>query len=156
MKFTADIKIKDIDPTVLDRLKEASSMRAVAGIPADAPTYPDGTSMQDVAIYNEFGTSRIPERSFLRSTMEERQDEYVDLLVKGIEQFVEKGKPLEDTLELAGLKAAGDIQQKITDLSDPPNSPLTIALKGSSNPLINTGAMRAAVTHEVREGDSDE
>jgi hypothetical protein len=31
----------------------------------------------------------------------------------------------------------------------PPNSPVTIALKGSSKPLIDTGEMRGAVTWKV-------
>ena len=38
----------------------------------------------------------------------------------------------------------------------PPNSPRTIAKKGSDSPLIDTGEMRKAITHVVRErGDGD-
>lgn len=39
----------------------------------------------------------------------------------------------------------------------PPNSPKTIAQKGSDSPLIDTGEMRKAITHVVRErGEADE
>jgi hypothetical protein len=31
----------------------------------------------------------------------------------------------------------------------PPNSPVTVALKGSSKPLIDSGEMRGAVTYKV-------
>ena len=37
----------------------------------------------------------------------------------------------------------------------PPNSPRTIAQKGSDSPLIDTGEMRKAITHVVREKGSD-
>ena len=37
----------------------------------------------------------------------------------------------------------------------PPNSPRTIAAKGSDSPLIDTGEMRKAITHVVREKGSD-
>ena len=38
----------------------------------------------------------------------------------------------------------------------PPNSPRTIAQKGSDSPLIDTGEMRKAITHVVREKGGDE
>ena len=54
-------------------------------------------------------------------------------------------------LSKLGIMAQGDIQGEITSLSSPPNSPVTIALKGSGNPLIDTGAMRQAVTWQIDE-----
>lgn len=56
---------------------------------------------------------------------------------------------LKTVLDKLGILAQGDVQAEITSLSSPPNSPVTIALKGSSNPLIDTGAMRQAVTWVV-------
>ena len=45
-----------------------------------------------------------------------------------------------------GEWAADILQNQILVLKDPPNSELTIELKGSDNPLINEGFMRSAVT----------
>ena len=45
-----------------------------------------------------------------------------------------------------------EIQQSIRQLRTPPNSPLTIAMKGSSNPLINTGKLRNSVDFEIIKG----
>ena len=45
--------------------------------------------------------------------------------------------------------ARGDIVESITQLDTPPNTPKTIARKGSSNPLIDTGFLRANVTFKV-------
>ena len=55
----------------------------------------------------------------------------------------------ERLLERVGLLTAARIQQEITDLRQPPNSPATIAAKGSSNPLIDTGKLRQSVSYEV-------
>ena len=35
-------------------------------------------------------------------------------------------------------------------MKTPENAPSTIAKKGSSNPLIDTGEMRSKVSHEVK------
>ena len=50
---------------------------------------------------------------------------------------------------LVGASAAAAVQHSIVRLREPPNSPYTIARKGSSNPLIDTGTMRTAVSWVV-------
>lgn len=56
-----------------------------------------------------------------------------------------------------GLRSAGNLAASYAKkwFTDPrngwaPNSPRTIALKGSSRPLIDTGAMQEAITYVVR------
>jgi hypothetical protein len=56
---------------------------------------------------------------------------------------------MDATLSKLGIMAQGDIQGEITSLSTPPNAPSTIRRKGSSNPLIDSGEMRGAVTYKV-------
>lgn len=53
------------------------------------------------------------------------------------------------TLDAIGAVTAGEVQQYMTDLKTPPNAPYTIQQKGSSNPLIDTGALRASVTWKI-------
>ncbi len=43
-----------------------------------------------------------------------------------------------------------DIQNRIRHWSQPPNAPLTQQLKGRNNPLVNTGELRASITHKVQ------
>ena len=67
-------------------------------------------------------------------------------------------KPVDDLLEGVGLVASGQVQQYMTELKTPPNARSTIRKKGSDNPLIDTGALRASVTSKVttqplKEGD---
>ena len=168
MSLKAKVRIKEFDPGVLERLKKSTKeTRVVVGLPKDAAPYPDGTPVQGVGATHEFGaegiftfTGRsgdrvtvngIPERSFLRSTLDQNEDQYLKMLEKGILNFVEKGTPLRHALGSVGLQATGDVQQMITDIQEPPNSPQVVKAKGSSNPLIDTGHMRQSVNFEVRE-----
>jgi len=52
-------------------------------------------------------------------------------------------------LDAIGGYAATHIQQFMVDLKHPPNAPITIARKGSSNPLIDTGQLMNSVTWQV-------
>ncbi|UTC26018.1 neck protein [Phage vB_KsaM-C1] len=56
---------------------------------------------------------------------------------------------ISSTLDAIGAVTAGAVQQYMTDLRTPPNSPYTIQQKGADNPLIDTGALRASVTWKV-------
>lgn len=124
----------------------------------------DDINLAQIAAIQEFGSpdQRIPERSFIRSTIDERTSDYKRGLDRaataGIEAAV-AGGPAAGTaaitlqLRRLGQEAADDVAAKIRDLRDPPNSPFTIARKGSSNPLIDTGRLMASIDAEVRKGD---
>jgi hypothetical protein len=91
----------------------------------------------------------IPERSFVRSTFDEKNDDWVKFVEGQLQQIVDlkiKGKTLYERL---GALIAADIQDKITTLKSPANAKLTIDNKGSSNPLVDTGGLRARVTWRV-------
>ncbi len=118
------------------------------GSEAAAMTYPDGKKVIDVAIKNEFGIG-VPERSFLRTGGPEFIEDSKPLIEAAL-QRVNAGAKFKDEADKIGMKAVAAIQQKIVDIDTPPNSAATIAAKGSSNPLIDTGLMRQSVTFEVR------
>jgi len=112
------------------------------------------------AIWNEFGTrggasgggwgGPIPERPFLRNAMRDNQRKYARFSASKARDLVEGKITLEGVLKQLGVLAQGDVQHEITALREPPNSPVTIAAKGSSNPLIDTGEMRQSVTWQIR------
>lgn len=117
------------------------------------------------AVWNEFGTEGsgkgfstprgggfggpIPERPFFRNAMRENRAKYRRSLFSEGRKILTGELTTTTSLNRLGLVAQGDIQQSIVSLQEPPNSPVTIALKGSSNPLVDTGAMRQAVTYEL-------
>jgi len=91
----------------------------------------------------------IPERSFIRSTFDEKQSEWQKFVASRLDSVIDTKMSGRQLLELLGAKIQSDIQQKITSLSSPPNSPLTAANKGSKNPLVDTGGLRQRVTWKV-------
>ena len=79
-----------------------------------------------------------------------------DAVMKTIQDGVEQGKDMGDILEAVGVVASGAVRVYMTELKTPPNAPSTIRKKGSANPLIDSGAMRASVTHKVQGGKVEE
>ena len=114
--------------------------------------YEDGTPVAAVAAWNEFGTQRgddqhIPERPFFRQGLAEAEEKVAEHLAEHVDgETLRVTETLGDEL---GEIVAGEIVQRIVDLREPENAPSTKAAKGSSNPLIDTGTMRTAVTYKV-------
>lgn len=110
----------------------------------------EGLTIVEIATVNEFGTEdgHVPERPFMRGTIDAHGARYTKELAGAVAHALD-GADLESELETIGLGAVGDVQTTITELRDPPNAPSTIARKGSDNPLIDTGRMRASVRHRV-------
>ncbi len=117
-----------------------------------------------IAAFNEFGTANSPERSFIRSTYDEKEEDIFAFMKDQYERTITSGqrfgpflsRPTETLFrrpklfyDRLGVYTADLIKEKIRDLSTPPNAPSTIRIKGSSNPLIHNGQMLASVTHSV-------
>lgn len=116
-----------------------------------------GESDSDLLIYagaNEFGTEdgHVPERSYLRSTADEKQEEYAEHISKGLGRVIDGTSSIGTELGRVGQRAVRDVQRKIVALKDPPNAPSTIAKKGSSNPLVDEGRLRQSIDYLVEEG----
>ena len=118
------IDINGAYQAILHRLQNMHGNVEV-GIFDDGKKEPNKTSVYDVAVYNEFGTSHIPARPFMRQTVDNHEQEWADMSQK-----------LEDRV------ASGRGKFK-------PNSPKTIKRKGSAKPLIDTGLMRESITYKV-------
>lgn len=108
--------------------------------------YPDGEFVASVAYKNEYGNPRIPPRPFFRGAIFNNSDKWGDLALKFF-----KRADSETALGMLGESIRGDIIRSIDKTNTPPNSPVTIARKGSSKPLVDTGLLRASVTFQLRE-----
>ena len=115
------------------------------GLPQGSNDYPDGTSVIMVGTVHEFGSSRVPERSFLRSTVIEKKRDYKALFRKLTFKIVKGDMDAKTALGLIGLAVQTDVQDKITDIDSPP------LLYREGNPLIDTGHLRQSITFEVDE-----
>ena len=117
-----------------------------------------GITVAQLASIHEFGSGRIPARSFVRSWFDENQRKIrgtlLQLMAKEIARAIKTGRPITDAtrtriLEQLGLQSVGQIQARISRGIAPPLKAATIERKGSSTPLIDTGQLRASVTHLV-------
>ena len=109
--------------------------------------YQNGTPVAAVAAWNEFGTRTIPERPFFRRAIKAMQPTIRSVVHQGIDP--KKGIVTPELAERIGAVGQGAIQEEIVRLRQPPNAPRTVEIKGSSNPLVDTGHMRLSVTYRV-------
>jgi len=144
-------------------LSLADKSYAAVGFPGEAPSAKEshgntGMNNIQVAIANEFGSApgvapRVPARPFLRQTFSSysgRQDKFQKMLSDALYAIAGGRLSTKIALERIGLLGSSAVKEEITHGSFVPNAPFTIAKKKSSKPLIDTGAMRQAVTHKVR------
>lgn len=108
-----------------------------------------GGRIVDYAIANEYGTSKIPERPFMRSTADEKQENWSALMDKIVEGVTKGDFEVERKIGLVGEQMVNDIKEKISSNVPPPLNPATIKRKGSSRTLIDTGNMRNSITFKI-------
>ena len=109
--------------------------------------------MIDVVMFNEFGTSKIPARPFLKNSVDMYEKE-IDAFTKAqIKEALESGASSEDLLKRFGAFHVGLIQRAILEGDYTPNAPYTIKKKGSSKPLIDTSQMLQSPHYMIRKDD---
>jgi hypothetical protein len=109
----------------------------------------NGITVAMVAAFAEFGLGNNPERSWLRAWVDENKT-LIENDIRKVSILIAKGKLTEEkALEILGLKFVGEIQRRIASGIDPPNAESTVARKGSSTPLIDSGQFRGGITHKV-------
>lgn len=138
-------------------LKKLNKSYTKAGFPSEKDIKENGLLVSEIAIYNQFGTFtksgsvHIPARPFMSLAFDKNKAK-IDKLIKLeydklISRKTKEAGVVKKSLSLIGEFMTGLIKKEITTLKTPPNKPITIAMKKSSNPLIDTGRMRASVTH---------
>ena len=118
------MKLRDLKK----RMKSLEEYSAQAGW-FESARYDDGVPVAQVAIYNEYGTSRIPPRPFMRPTAESQKGEWSRTTGKVVSQVLRGKMSAEQGMTLVAQKAAGDIRQTITQVFEPELSPVTVLLR---------------------------
>lgn len=132
-----------------DKLKEADKLLAIAGLLPGAKPYPDGTSVIDVAFFNEFGTITIPQRSFIRSTAAENSSRIANKTEKELGTMVDCRITPKIALGRVADLIAKLIVRKINSNVPPPNAIATLDRKTGQKTLVDTGHMRSQVSGAV-------
>ncbi len=107
--------------------------------------------------YAELGVTgphkiKIPPRPWLTPGVESGNDEYLKIITDA----AEKQEPLSRALKRVGVVAEAKVKVYMTQLKSPPNALSTVKKKGSSNPLIDSGQLRASVTSKIVNREPDE
>lgn len=115
-----------------------------------------------VAAINEFGApaKNIPPRPFMRPTFRHKKSEWQSIVKNEAKKMIQGKSDVGRTLEIVGLKAAGDIREAITNVWSPSLKISTVRARlarrsnkhhvGSlTKPLVDTGYMLNSLTHKV-------
>lgn len=142
----------------LRELEQKLQTRGVAvGLPADAGTHPEaGMSFAKLGAIHEFGAPKagIPERSFLRAPLRAAQDQIASDFRRLMKMVVEDKLTMNQALNSIGNRGATIAQQAISSGIAPPNTAATERRKGSTTPLMDTGALRQAITWVLEDNES--
>lgn len=131
----------------LENIKELENKVVDAGIQSGTKS-----EILDYAFWNEFGTTRIPERPFLRSTLLRFKSE----LLKKSQEAVKKianGESVIQNLNIVGLFLESKIKKNILDDNFEKNSQFTIEKKKSSLPLVDKAQMMGQIRYVVRDAE---
>ena len=146
-------------------IKDLTSKKVVAGFPKgklNTPHYefkwarrkeknkPPYPSIIDVAIKNNFGIG-VPRREFMAEAAKQWQKYWNEKFEMVQDGMVRGHMNVEKFLDTMGIKGASIISNTIRDWTTPPNSRFTVAMKGDNNPLVDSGDMKNAPRHEIRE-----
>lgn len=104
----------------------------------------------EYAIYNEFGTRRIPSRPFMRFSLDTFAE---SAWLPELAQLLKEGEDPEKALGKIGAQAQGDVRRVIEAWAQPGNAESTIRQKrsGRDNPLVDSGDLLDAIDFEIEE-----
>lgn len=124
-----------------------------SGVLGKKPRTGTGPSNAELASIHEFGLGSAPARPFIGPAFLMHKAEYRDLIRRGYAGAVKSNDPnaFRRVLALIGQKMSADIKNFVTAGAPvpPPLSPKTVARKGSSRTLVDTGQLIRSVDYEV-------
>ena len=106
-------------------------------------------SIKDLAAIHELGLG-VPKRAFVGPALKKNRVKYIKYIGKQLTPIIRRRQTMNAAWQTVGIMAVADIQEYMITAKFTPLAPSTIARKGSSKPLIDTGQMRQAITYRVK------
>ena len=128
------------------------AQRELVGIPA-GKTEPDGESMAQVGAWVEFGTEASathpgsPERPYMRQGIRAGEMQIRRVAKHDLREVGRGEMTMRDALGRMGEVGAGAVKKYMAGDNFEANAPATVAKKGSSQPTIDSTALRGSITH---------
>jgi hypothetical protein len=131
-------------------LRDASAVAVDVGSREDGPARRgDGPTNAQIGSWHEYGTSRVPARSFVRSTFDKNWPIYRAAASVLGRKILIGGMTKQRALMILGAKFAADMKAKIRAGIPPALAQSTIDRKGSSKQLIHTGQLIGSISYKV-------
>lgn len=130
-------------------LKNIGSKEVVVGIQKGEVN--DGMLVAQYATWNEFGTRTIPARPFMRTYFDATIARLEKFSTNGVTQVLLGRATFLQFLNAVGVFMVDGVKKSISTGGWLPNAPMTVALKGSSKPLIDSGVMLNSVTFAIHD-----
>ena len=110
-----------------------------------------GATVLEYAIFNEYGTSRIPKRPFFRLSVgtQKAQNEIKEYLNTQIENIISGELTGQGAYDNLGTFVVQKIKKTIMSGNFAPNDAKTVKRKGSSTPLIDTHSLYNSISYEI-------
>lgn len=114
----------------------------------------DGVQVVDYAALNEMGTEHIPARPFMRQTADENEGKLQAYARRLIGPMLDGALTVDAVLDAVGLWYQARMRGTIRNSPSwaVPNAPATIAMKGSSKPLVDDGVLINTIDYEKTRG----
>ena len=130
------------------QLEIANTKTVSVGVLNGSEAHGDVT-VGEIATWNHYGTANIPARPFIVGPIDAKQAELQNL-VKRLTAGISTGKiDTEFALNVLGQKLRDTCVSAINNREFEPNADSTIAKKGSSTPLVDTGQLKGAIAFEI-------
>ena len=166
--FTVTGKIQKFDlglDKILQIQKDMDKGVVYVGLPGDSPMATvvtkrdsDGSIVEShesdtltvatLGVIHELGLG-VPSRPFMAKTWERRGEDTKKLIEAEAKLCLQGGRDVEGALKEIGVFYENAVKESFTAESFEPLADSTIARKGSSVPLIDTGTMRQSITSRV-------
>lgn len=136
---------------IMRDLQKLYGMEVVAGMLRDSGKAENGASYVDIAAWNEYGTSRIPSRPFIRISADTNKAAWAKMAQQCVNDVIDGDSP-RDAAQVVGHRMVEDIRKVFGDTSKlKANAPSTIKKKGRNEPLVDSGEMRRRVNFRIEE-----
>lgn len=115
-------------------------------------TYDDGTLVSAVAAFHEFGTANMPQRSFIRATLEEEREAIQKVTAEAMNDLLVKGKPARQCAAKIARTIGGLVYRRLMRSAEwaEPLAESTVKAKGHDTPLYDEGRLRDDLMWRVR------
>lgn len=157
----AEVKVTDRGyRQLLENITAAKAKTVIRAGVFEGPPRDDseGLTNAEIGAVHEFGLGHVPERSFIRGTVDANRDEIRTRLrnvAGGFLNFKSRDE-IKRGAALFGEWFVGKMKERIRDGIPPALAPETIERKGSSTPLIDHGQLLSALTYDVKQGGGTE